>query len=300
MSLRQMEYLLAVVEEGSFTQAAERLSVSQPTLSHQIRALERSVGQPLLERLQGTVRLTPMGRAYLPRATFAVRSAREAWNVGRLRGEPERIRLRIATLASFAVGIIPTAIQRWRRAYPNANVELLDFVRPDQLVEHVALGRADVAVSTRPQYWDGPVRVLGTEKLVVVLAADDPLAGGGREKLPLAQLADRAWVLYDADNPWTPVVAQACAEAGFTPRAAVRTHHPLTAIELARAGLGPALAPWSAIEPDFAEGHLLPEPSADRELVAFTPPHEAPPIRSFVEVLARVGTERRPRPPASG
>src|SRR3954465_5989552 len=63
MTLRQLEYLIAVAEEASFTRAAERLYVSQPALSHQIKALEASVGGELLERQPQAVRLTPMGRA---------------------------------------------------------------------------------------------------------------------------------------------------------------------------------------------------------------------------------------------
>src|SRR3954462_14545913 len=78
MSLRQMEYLVAVVDEGSFTRAAQRLFVTQPALSHQIKALEASVGGGLLGGQPNAVHLTPMGRAFLPHAAAAVRAADEA------------------------------------------------------------------------------------------------------------------------------------------------------------------------------------------------------------------------------
>jgi len=68
ISLRQLEYFVTVVDEGSFTRAAELLQVSQPGLSHQIQALERELGGPLLERLPRKVRLTPAGRTALPHA----------------------------------------------------------------------------------------------------------------------------------------------------------------------------------------------------------------------------------------
>src|SRR4051794_41948583 len=87
-SLRQMEYLVAVVEEGSFTRAAQRLFVSQPALSHQVKALERSVGGPLLERQPSAVHLTPMGRAFLPHAVAAGRAAEEAGGGARGGGQP--------------------------------------------------------------------------------------------------------------------------------------------------------------------------------------------------------------------
>src|SRR3990170_4200057 len=104
MTLRQLEYLIAVVEEGSFTRAAERLYVSQPALSHQIRALERSVGGELIERLPQGLQLTPMGRAFLPHATAAVHAADEALRAAREVGEIAAGELRIGTLHSIALG----------------------------------------------------------------------------------------------------------------------------------------------------------------------------------------------------
>jgi DNA-binding transcriptional LysR family regulator len=294
MSFRQMEYLLAVVEEGSFTRAAQRLSVSQPALSHQIRALERSVGHPLLERLPDTVRLTPMGRAYLPHAIAALHSEGEARLVGRPGSELDRIGLRIAALYSIALGIIPPAVLAWRRLYPDAHVELLEYGNSADLANLMTLGGADVAVSAAPLHWDGPVRVLGREEIVIVLAADDPIADG-RRTLPLIELARRPWVLYAPDNGLAGVVAQACSAAGFIARPAVHTHHTSTAVQLAAAGLGPALVPRNMIEADFHGIQLDPDPPVHRELVAFTTTAEVPHISAFIDILAARGAVRSRR-----
>src|SRR3954453_7971700 len=182
MTLRQLEYLIAVAEETSFTRAAERLYVSQPALSHQIRALEASVGGELLERQPQAVRLTPMGRAFLPHATAAVRAAEEARHEARAVGDLEGGQLRIGTLDSIAIGVIPAAIRAWRLAHPHVSFELHEYVNLDQLIEEMRLGVADVAVSSKPRAWDGPMRSLGLEELVVVVAVDDPLLRGGRRK----------------------------------------------------------------------------------------------------------------------
>lgn len=287
-----MEYLLAVVEERSFTRAAQRLSVSQPALSHQIRALERAVGHPLLERLPDAVRLTPMGRAYLPHAIAARHSAEEAWRVGGLAGEQDRTDLRIAALHSIALGIVPPAILTWRRLYPDAHVEVLECGNSGELASLVSVGGADVAVSAAPLRWDGPIRTLGREELVVVLAADDPMAADGRRSVRLADLADRPWVLYVADNGLAPVVTQACSAAGFAARAAVHTHHTSTAVRLAAAGLGPALVPRNMIEADFNGVQLESEPPVHRELVAFTTTAAVPHVAAFIDVLAERGAIR--------
>jgi DNA-binding transcriptional LysR family regulator len=285
MSLRQMEYLVAVAEEGSFTRAAERLFVSQPALSHQIKALEKSVGGDLLERLPGSVGLTPMGRAFLPHATAAVRAADEARHAAREVGQLESGLLRIGTLHSIAFGVIPAAIRAWRLGNPQVSFELHEYMDIEELAEQMRLGVADVAVGPRPRGWDGPMRSLGDEDLVVVLAVDDPMLEGGRKRISLDKLADRPWTLYSPDNGLSPVVLEACAAAGFTPRPAVRTHHSATAVQLAAAGLGPALVPANIVEPNFTGALLWPDPPVRRELVAFTRADPSPLVSAFTDVL---------------
>jgi len=277
-----MEYLVAVVEEGSFTRAAQRAGISQATLSHQVRELERTVGQPLLERLPGAVLLTPMGRAYLPHAAAALRSVREAQ-----RGGAEPARLRIATLFSIALGILPPAIRAWGAEHPEVEIEVRDFPNLDELIAHMALGVTDLAVGPRPRAWPGTVRVIGTEELVVVLGADDPLAGAAT--LRLEQLADRPWILYAPENALARLVERACEAAGFTPRAAVRTRHTATAVSLAAAGLGAALAPESIIEADLDAAVLRPDPPVRRELVALATPGSGALAEGFVDLLAARG-----------
>ena len=297
MTLRQLEYLVAVLEENSFTRAAERLFVSQPALSHQVKALEESVGGDLLERLPHTVRPTPMGRAFLPHAIAAVRAAEEAGRAARSVGELEAGDLRIATLHSIALGVVPAAIRAWRLANPQVSFELFEYVNIEQLTAQMRLGVADVAVGPPPRAWDGPIRTLGFEDLVVVLAVDDPLVQDGRRRtVSIDKLADRPWVLYSPDNGLAPVVIEACAAAGFTPRAAVHTHHTATAAQLAAAGLGPALVPENIVEPGFTGALLRPDPPVRRELVAFSRARPSPLVSAFTDVLAEhaVIDPRRP------
>lgn len=291
-----MEYLLAVVDEGSFTAAARRLGVAQPTLSHQVRALEATVGQTLLERGAGAMHLTPAGRAYVPHAAAAVRAAdagRRACRGDAAAGAPE---LRIATLYSLALGILPRAIRAWRAAQPDARIEVREYANAEALAEQMALGVADVAVGPRPRRWDGPLTVLGDEDLVLVLGLDDPFAR--RRRLRLSDLAERAWVLYAVENSLSPVVERACAAAGFAPRAAVRTTHTATAVSLAAAGLGPALAPRSIVDPALRAALVAPDPPVRRELVAYTTADREPMAASFIALLADRGAVRR-RPTAS-
>jgi DNA-binding transcriptional LysR family regulator len=82
-TLRQMEYWVAAVEEGSFRRAARRMHVSQPSLSQQVRVLEAELGGKLLERLPNGIRLTPAGKEFLPHARNAVNASGRSARRGR-------------------------------------------------------------------------------------------------------------------------------------------------------------------------------------------------------------------------
>lgn len=284
-TLRQLEYFVTVVGEGSFTKAAEHLHVTQPALSHQIRTLERSAGAPLLERLPRSVRLTPTGRAMLPHARATLADAERARCAARQAAGLEVGELQIATLYSITLGVLPAALRQWRQTRPNVGIRLFEHRHTDELVDAMNAGQADLAVGPQPANWPGVTRVLGTEELVVVVAADDPAATGDTVKLH--DLADRSWVHYAPGHGLADVLDSACAQAGFEPRIAVRTEQTAAAPALAAAGLGPALVPDNILPRDF-DGHVLrPEPAVRRTLTAYTRSTPDPLAAAFIDVLFR-------------
>jgi DNA-binding transcriptional LysR family regulator len=283
-SLRQLEYLVTIVDEGSFTRAAESLHVTQPALSHQVRALERAVGGPLLERLPRSVRLTAMGRAMLPHARASLADAERAVAAARQAAGLQCGQVLVATLYSITLGLLPPVLDAWRRAHPDVHIRLFEHRHADELAAAMAQGQADLAIGPRPSDWDGPVRRLGDEEFVVALPADDPIEG---ERVKLTALADRAWVHYAPGNGLAELLDQACAKAGFRPRAAVRTEQTAAAPGLAAAGLGPALVPGNVIPPRFAGRILRPDPPVRRTLVAYTRDGADPVAAAFTDTLAR-------------
>jgi DNA-binding transcriptional LysR family regulator len=282
-TLRQLEYLVTVAAEGSFTRAAEALHVTQPALSHQIRALEHAVGGALLERLPRSVRLTPMGRAMLPHAKAALADADRARQAARQAGGLEAGELRLATVYSISLGVLPPVLRAWRGRHPEVQVRLYEHRHADELAAAMAAGQADLAVGPLPPDWDGPVRELGVEEFVVVLPADDPLARTRR--VALADLAERNWVHYSPDNGLADVLDRTCAEAGFSPRVAVRTEQTAAAPLLAAAGLGPALVPGNVIPRQFDGVVVRPDPPVCRALAAYTRGRPDALAAAFVDVL---------------
>ncbi|WP_405582407.1 LysR family transcriptional regulator [Streptomyces sp. NBC_01092] len=285
-TLRQFEYLVTVVDTGSFTRAAALLHVSQPALSHQVRALERDAGGPLLERLPRAVRLTPMGRAMLPHARAALADAQRARTAARRAVGLESGEIKVATVYSVTLGVLPPVLHAWCERHPGVRIRLLEFPHTDALQEAMTKGLADVAVGPAPRSWDGPAHDLGTEEFVIVVPASDEAAAGARGRVPLAAFADRLWVHYAPGNGLAEVVDRACAVAGFKPRIAVRTEQTAAAPLLAASGLGPALVPANLIPPGFTGVPLRPDPPVERTLTAYTRPGPDPLTSAFLDMFS--------------
>jgi len=292
MSLRQMEYFLTVVESGSFTRAAETLHVTQSALSHQLKALERHVGGDLVERMPRGVRLTAMGRAFLPHAERAVRSAFQAERAARAAAGAEGGELHIAAVHAVASGLLPPVFAAWRRAHPGVELVLHEYARDEDLVDAMERGVADLAVGHRPagrSAVEWVLREFAEEEVLVVLPPADPLTDpgpAGRGRIALAELAGRDWIRCAMEPvvDGRPFIDLACERAGFVPRTAVRTEHTSTAVRMAAAGAGVVAAPAYAIPPDCTA--VAVDPAWRRPLFAFSRVPFAGAARHFVDLLS--------------
>ncbi|QWF82396.1 LysR family transcriptional regulator [Amycolatopsis sp. CA-230715] len=285
-TLRQLEYLVTIIDERSFTRAAEILHVTQSALSHQVKTLERVVGGRLVERLPRGVRATPLGRAMLPHARAALAGSQRAEKAARQAAGLEAGELEVASVYSVTLGVLPPVLRAWRRAHPEVHIRLVEHRHADELEAAMVAGEADVAVGPSPSAWDGPVWMIGEEEFVVVLAPDDE-APQNSGTVALGELADRGWVHYAPGNGLGVLVDKACAAAGFTPRASVRTEQTAAAHLLAAAGLGPALVPANVIPARFSGRVLRPSPPVVRALAVYARKDPDPVTAAFAELVAR-------------
>jgi DNA-binding transcriptional LysR family regulator len=286
MTLRQLEYLVTIVEEGSFGRAAERLYVSQPTLSQQVRALEGEIGGALLERLPRGVRATPAGEALLPAARGSLAAADRARRSARMVLGLEAGELEIATVGAVALGLLPAVIKRWRARHPARTVRLNEYRDGPAVAEAVADGAAELGIAPRPAHWAGPVEPLGWEEFVIVLPPSDPLRA--REgPIALAALADREWVLFERGHALARLTEELCSAEGFLPRPAVRTAQIAAVPVLAAAGLGPALVPVNIVPGPLRRAARRVDPPIARQLCGYARAEWSPLARAFLDLLAR-------------
>jgi LysR family cyn operon transcriptional activator len=151
MELRHLRYFVSLAEYLSFTRAAERVHVTQSTLSHQIRQLEDEVGQPLFERIGKKVVTTEAGELFLG---FAERALKEVdHGIAMLKQQPRGGLtgvVRIGATHTFNIGLIPECVALFLARHPTVRVRV-DELAADQIGAKLLSGELDLGISYRPQ-----------------------------------------------------------------------------------------------------------------------------------------------------
>jgi DNA-binding transcriptional LysR family regulator len=267
---RLLRYFLAVAEERHFGRAAARLYISQPSLSNQIRKLERTLGTDLFARTSRQVELTTAGRALLAEAPRALGALERAAERARLAGAgiAGTVRLGYAPMAGFeTLGAILAAVEH---DSPNVTVipsELFSAEIPGR----VLAGDLDVGLALHPEPMRGvrsePVRM---EQHAVVLSKRHRLADA--HPIPLTSLENETLLLFPRElaPAYYDCIMAACEQAGFQPRVRAFTDPPPQAM-LARlhAGREVGLPPASfALHAAAAEPDLVARTVVQPEILA--------------------------------
>lgn len=243
--IRQLRYFVAVAEESSYTRAAERLLISQQSLSQQISLLERMLGVKLFDRGSRGTNLTSIGALFLPEARAVLDRADEAINVVTRAARGEIGTIRLAFLATTTNHLLPPVVRAVRRHLPGLTLTT-EETAIGPLVDGLLKGHYDVAF-TRPPLVDGlRTRTLVVEPVCAVLPEQHPFAG--RKELALAELADQRWVLTPRSSwePWHQAFDDSFRTAGFTPDVVHRDTSVQGLLGLVAAGVGVTRLPRSA------------------------------------------------------
>jgi len=175
MELRHLRYFVAVVEEGSFTTAAEhRLHTSQPSLSRQIRDLEYQVGAELLSRSVRGVEPTAAGKAFLDHARLALMQVDAAVEAARRAAQPAKKRFAIGFQTGHEINWLPQAMHVLRDELKNIEVTVSSDYSPD-LAEALARGRLDLGFMRVEPGYDLGYHVVDREPLIVLMPSDHRL-----------------------------------------------------------------------------------------------------------------------------
>ena len=253
MSLRQFEYALAVAAEGSVTAAAERLHVAQPSMSQQIRNLERELGVQLFARTPTGLVPTVAGRAFLREAEVAVSAARRARATARAGADELVGELVVAAQMGFGTRQMPGALGALRRRFPRLEVTVFEEPSSAELDRLCRRGLLDLTLMAACERSPDNAHHLGDEEFVVVLGAGHRLLTVDR--VELRELAREPWVRFDRDSALDGVLMNVLRQNELTPTTAARVSQTATAVRWAAHGLGVTLVPASAVPHDHE--HLV-------------------------------------------
>ncbi|MDX3800197.1 LysR family transcriptional regulator [Streptomyces sp. AK04-3B] len=320
---RHLRVLRAVAATGSFSAAGRELGCTQPAVSQQMKALEASVGTPLLVRSGREMRLTQAGEALVRHAAGILSgltaAEEEVAAIAGLRAG----RVRLVSFPSGSSTLVPTALAALRAAHPGTRVSL-EEAEPPQSVRLLREGDCDIALAFRygratpggattgdahpggpgpvppggagsgdsgDEEWnDLVVRPLLTDRLVALVPERHRLArAGAPDAVAIGDLAAEPWI---AGCPrCRGQLVQVCESAGFTPRIDFATDDYPAVVGLVAAGLGVAVLPQLAIDSVRPRGvrALTLEPAVRREIVALTLPDLAhvPAVTATLEQLRR-------------
>jgi DNA-binding transcriptional LysR family regulator len=226
-----------VAEELHYGRAAERLHITQPALSRQIRDLERALGLTVFDRTSRRVALSQAGRAVLGQARRALTESDRAIRLARLAAHGDWGELTIAALPAVALCPLPNIIRAYRDTHPMIDVTISESFDDEQLTA-LAAGRIDAGFLRAAE---APPRIrlqrLLTEPVLAALPADHRLAG--HDRLALSALAGEPFVFFPRHRSmlaYDEFIAS-CRAAGFSPTI-VQEAGGISALGLVAAGLG--------------------------------------------------------------
>lgn len=264
MDLRRLTCFLAVADELNFSRAAQRLHMSQPPLSQQIRLLEQEMGAQLFERSRRAVTLTPAGLLLKEKARQIVELHQQAGELCRMAAHGLAGRLRIAFTASVPLFDEFSAMLRdFRTRYPEVELDLQHMTTGEQIAALTA-GQIDIGFMRPSPAFRIPVPIreqtLWRDELMLALPARQ-----AADSLPVALsgLADQPFVLHPTvlGGGLHEHILALCSEAGFVPRIAQPARETSTMLALVAAGLGLSIVP-SVYERICPPGVVL-QPLAD-------------------------------------
>ncbi|HSZ38967.1 MAG TPA: LysR family transcriptional regulator [Trebonia sp.] len=288
ISLKGLECLVTIIDQGSLTKAAVVLRMSQPALSHQIAAIERELGTPVIERLPRGIRPTAAGLAAATEARVALGAVDRVITAARRAADGTSGRIRIACAETMTAWLLVPVLRSWRRRFPDVELDLQEYTSADRMLDVLLAGGADITVAPPPTKTDEHIEVLGQEEIVVVAAPGHRFAE--LDLVPLKELTHEPLVHYHRDNGNASWVDQFAERRGVTlPQPTLRTGSPRTAAQLAAAGMGVAIVPVSALmpRPDGTVRSFDPPETRD-VIVVVAAPHDDL-VRRFVADLSRRG-----------
>ena len=253
VTLNQLASFLAVAREGSVSAAAEKLFVTQPSISAAVSALSKEVGVELTERVGRGVGLTAAGEAFRPYAADVLGLVQQGKRAAQEAAESATRTLSIVAVATAAEYVVPSLLRAFAALHPEIKLAL-EVANRATLFDRVLEHEVDVAIAGRPpedERMEG--RAFLPNEIVLIAAPDDPLAGG--KPVPPEELAARVWLQREPGSGTRDLLTDFLSAHDLRPQTLTLGSNGAIK-EAVRLGLGISLQSRMAVEQELASGAL--------------------------------------------
>ena len=289
MELLQLEAFLEAAERGSFRRAAEMLYLSQPALSARVHALEEELGAPLFHRMGRGVRLTEVGKAFMPYAERAMESLRRGRDVIDATRDASGGSLNMATARAIGTYTLPKMLARFRVEYPSIKVHI-NVGRSSNVLQMVTDEEVQLGLARDLTHPDVVTIHLYDEEVCLATGPDHPFALRGRASI--YEVAQEPLILYDRDSSYFVLINQVCRAAGISPRVEMVLDSIEATKHLVELGMGISFLPRSGVVHELERGSLCLIPLAEGHQVTLPTSvmvrrvqHYSPSVLAFLRVL---------------
>ncbi len=264
MNLHQLRIFCTVIEQSSYTKAAEALFMTQPAVSLQIQALERSLGVKLFERVNQQLLVTEAGQALYQCALPMLNAEAEAERVlAELKGAA-RGRLVVAANTTGGMYLIPPLLASYKEQHPESEL-LLQIDATDRLIERARQGIIDLGFACgNIEQSEVTVEQVGIDRLTLILSSRHPLAS--QPALTLEQVATLPFIVPESISRTRRLVEQTFRERGYTLKIVMSFQGTEPVKKAVESNLGVAIVSSAAVRREVATGELRALPITDLEL----------------------------------
>ncbi|CAN5618341.1 LysR substrate-binding domain-containing protein [soil metagenome] len=290
MNLRDLRYLVAVAEYRHFGKAAEACFVSQPTLSTQIKKLEKELGVELIERNSRQIMMTDAGERVVERARIVLRETDNIRDIARQANDPESGSLRIGLFPTLAPYLLPHVVPELHARFPHLELLLVEE-KTEVLLQRLREGQLDVALLALPVHDDQLHReLLFSEDFVLAVPSTHPLAAASGPVDPSVLTGEQV-LLLEEGHCLRDQALSVCQLAGASERNGFRATSLETLRQMVAAGVGVTLLPELAVQAPVTLSDDLTllrftEPVPRREIAMFW--RETSAYRDLLPQLAEV------------
>ena len=240
MEIHQLEYVIALEKYRNFSLAAHEISVSQSTLSDQVKKLENELGIKLFLRTTRKVQLTSAGEEFM---IYANRIISEIQNVHNAMSEHSNLlkgKIKIGANPNITYLGITAVIADFKKKYPGLKMELYE-ANSDILIKKMHASEVDAAFLTSPYISDHEINFhpLIHDKLILFASNSHPLTN--RKSVSLSELSQEKFLMIKATTGWRNATLEACRNAGFEPNIIFESSYTETIKGLIEEGVGIAL-----------------------------------------------------------